>query len=304
MHFYKAFGLSIHSELELTELCQDHETQTQDLRIVVSNFSIPPLSETHIYRRKIRALFAVDDAGVAYLNWEGVANFKASNGNLLEVDPLTDDPELLSLFTVSEAIGLILYQLNFFLLHASAVKIGNGAWCFTGEPGAGKSTTAAAFIKAGGTLLSDDLTAISFGADGAAFVVPAYPQLKIWDNTVSGLNYNRANLTPVTEGVNKFAYQPKEDFRHEKIRLKQVLFLHKNVSGEPDAPLPPMSVATESLANFPLPLGLLEGQALKEHFEDSFKCAKSAEMWTKERPEDFGKLEEWAREVFEKETQD
>lgn len=302
MHYYRAFGLRIHSEIELTELCEEYEQSTPDLKIAVNGFALPGLSETHIYRRSVRALFGVDEAGALYLSWDGIAHFKASGSNLLEVLPITEDPELLSLFTVSEAIGLILYQRGLFLLHASAVKVGDEAWCFTGEPGAGKSTTAAAFIKAGGILLSDDLTAIAFDADGLAFVVPAYPQLKMWGKTVAGLNYNREDLSPVTEGVNKFAYQPKDDFQHERVRLKQVLFLHNRPGGADEEPLPAMSVATECLANFPLPLALLEGQAIKKHFEDSFKCVKSAEMWTKKRPDGFADLEAWARGVFEKET--
>lgn len=300
MHYYTAFGLNIHSEIALTELCERSGKDSQDLKITTNSFVIPRLTKTHIYRRGVRAEFGIDDGGGLCLCWKGIANFRATNGSLLEVESLTDDPKLLSLFTVSEALGLILFQKGCFLLHASSVKVGDQAWCFMGKPGAGKSTTAAAFIKSGGTLLSDDLTAITFDEQGRAYIIPAYPQLKMWGNTVDGLNYRASELTPVTEGVNKYAYNPKSDFQHEQVRLRQVLFLHNARSKKAYSLLPTSSIPTECLRNFPLPLDLLKGQALKRHFEDSIKCALSAEIWSKRRPDGFAKLEEWVKDTIEK----
>lgn len=300
MHYYTAFGLNIHSDITLTELCEQNGEESQDLKIISNRFVIPRLTKTHIFRRGIRAEFGMDDEGGLYLCWKGIANFRATNGLLLEVESLTDDPKLLSLFTVSEALGLILFQKGYFLLHASAVKVGDEAWCFMGKPGAGKSTTAAAFIKFGGELLSDDLTAITFDEHGKAYIVPAYPQLKIWGKTVDGLSYDTSELTPVTEGVNKYAYNPRSGFQQEQVRLRQVLFLHNARSKKAYSLLPTSAIPTECLRNFPLPLDLLKGHALKKHFEDSFKCALSAEMWSKRRPDGFAKLEEWVTDAIEK----
>ena len=226
MYSYKAFGLSIVSDIGLPELSVIESQADYDLHIKIGPIVLPKVKKTMIYRRGIRAGFGQDNSANLYLHWDGVADYSAVNGKLLTISPLTTDPNLLSLFTVSEALGLILFQKGYFLLHASAVQVGDEAWCFMGSPGAGKSTTAAAFVKMGCPLLSDDLTAISFNDKGEAVIIPAYPQLKIWDNTVNGLQYDKSDLQPVSEGVNKFSYQPKTNFLHEPVRLKEIFFLH------------------------------------------------------------------------------
>jgi hypothetical protein len=296
MYHYKAFGLSILSEIKLPELSNGDAENAHDLQIKSGQFETPPLSNTQLYRRGIRASFAQDADENLYLHWGGVATFRASAGNCLILNPLTEDENLISLFTVSEALGLILFQKGLFLLHASAVQVGDEAWCFMGKPGAGKSTTAAAFIKAGCKLLSDDLTAIGFNERGLAEIIPAYPQLKIWDNTVNGLQYDKSDLQPVSEGVNKFSYQPKSAFPHDPVPLKAIYFLHNARNRKPLMPLSAAEVPTETLKNFPLPTQLLTRDVLKNHFLQSFQCAKSAGMWKKRRPDGFANLEKWVNE--------
>ena len=296
MYHYKAFGLNILSDIQLPELSDGDAQNVVDLQIKSASIKLPVLANTQLYRRGIRASFAQDPDENLYLHWKGIASFKAIDGNILMVNTLTDNENLISLFTVSEALGLILFQRNMFLLHASAVQVGDEGWCFMGKPGAGKSTTAAAFVKAGCNLLSDDLTAIGFDEKGVAYIVPAYPQLKIWDTTVNGLHYDKSGLQPVSEGVNKFAYHPKADFSHERVPLKEVFFLHNARNKKPQVPLTPAEVPMETLKNFPLPSQLLTREALKNHFLQSFQCTKSAKLWKKKRPDGFENLEKWVNE--------
>ncbi|GLU51915.1 serine kinase [Dyadobacter frigoris] len=303
MFFYKAYGLTIQSEIELPELSIAEPATTWDILIKRGEIILPKVKKTPIYRRGIRALFGKDESGNLVLHWDGVASYKAIDGKELVISPLTDDVNLLSLFTVSEALGLILFQRGYFLLHASAVKVGDEAWCFMGNPGAGKSTTAAAFVKAGCPLLSDDLTAIQFDDHGKAFVVPAYPQLKIWENAVNGLSYERSILSPVSEGVNKFSYKPEGIFDHEPLRLANVFFLHKANNQAALKLLNSSAIPLETLKNFPLPVALLSGESLKTHFLQSFQCAKSAKIWKKRRPAGFELLEKWVQESISLNTE-
>jgi hypothetical protein len=296
MTFYKAYGLTILSDFDLPELSIAEPADTWDLHIKRGEFILPKLKKTAIYRRGIRAFFGKDTEENLVLYWKDVAAYKAINGNELIISPLTEDNNLLSLFTVSEALGLILFQRGYFLLHASAVKVGNKAWCFMGNPGAGKSTTAAAFVKAACPLLSDDLTAIKFDANGKAYIIPGYPQLKIWDNAVEGLDYKRSELSPVSEGVNKFSYKPEENFDHQNVALSEIFFIHKAKNQTVLKRLSASEIPLETLKNFPLPIGLLSGESLKKHFLQSFQCAGSAKMWRKRRPADFELLEKWVQD--------
>ncbi|WP_159470696.1 serine kinase [Dyadobacter sp. 3J3] len=302
MYFYKAYGLNIISEIELPELSVADPLNSWDLHIKRGIIISPKFKKTSIYRRGIRALFGKNNENLI-LHWEGLATFEAINGNELIVSALTDDNNLISLFTVSEALGLILFQRGYFLLHASSVKVGNEAWCFMGSPGAGKSTTAAAFVKAGCPLLSDDLTAIKFNEEGKAVIVPAYPQLKIWDNTVNGLSYEKSQLTPVSEGVNKFSFRPDGTFDLNPVSLGAIYFLHKAKNQAKLAELSTFSIPVEMLKNFPLPFTLLSGELIKQHFQQSFQCAKLAKIWKKRRPAGFELLEKWVQESISLNTE-
>lgn len=63
------------------------------------------------------------------------------------------------------------------MLHASVLAVDDGAIALIGAPGAGKSTTAAAFVAHGFASMSDDLAALN--VDGAAVSVHAgYPRLR------------------------------------------------------------------------------------------------------------------------------
>ncbi|CAG5069488.1 hypothetical protein DYBT9623_02224 [Dyadobacter sp. CECT 9623] len=295
MHYYKAFGLNIRSEIPLSELLTGDANASVDLHIKIGGVVLPTLTKTQIYRRAARASFGQSEDNL-YLFWENIAAFQARNGNILIVDTFSDDANLLSLFTISEALGLILFQRGLFLLHSSSVMVGDEAWCFMGAPGTGKSTTAAAFIKAGCQLLSDDLTAIKIEENGKVNVIPAYPQLKIWNKTVEGLHYEMADLSPVSEGVNKFAYQPKSTFPDQPVALGKLFFLHKAKNRAATEHLSITELPGELIKHFPLPVELLTGDYLKRHFMQTIVCAKVAETLKKRRPEGFGNLEKWVEE--------
>lgn len=293
MHHYTAFGLHIRSEISLPELAEGDPQSAADVYIRHGSVELPTMRPTTIYRRGIRAFFGQDEDHALYLDWAGVASFKASDGNELVVSPVAKDGNIISLFTVSEALGLILFQKGYFLLHASSVAVGDEAWCFMGMPGAGKSSTAAAFIKAGCRLLSDDLTAITFDESGNPVIIPAYPQLKIWEKTASGLHYDKSDLEPVSEGINKFSYQPRGQFSARAVSLKKVFFLHRARNKPAVQQMNMAEIPGEMLRNFPLPTELMSGDNLKRHFFQSLQCAKSAEVLRKRRPEGFDHLEKW-----------
>lgn len=294
LYNYKAFGLSFSSEIELPE-CLPAESTALDFRIVKARVSLPPVSTTNIHRRGIMAESGIDSNQNLYLNWKGVAAYRAIAGELLEVDAMTEENDVLSLFTVSEALAMILFQRGYFLLHASAVQIGEQAVVFMGAPGAGKSTTAAAFVKAGCRLLSDDLTAISFDQDNKPYVVPAYPQLKIWENTVRGLGMNVENLERVSEGVNKFAVTPRDLFPDKILPLGAFYFLHKARNKPRLRQMPLMKIPTETLKHFPIESKWLDERHLTRLFHQSIFCAQNAEMWEMRRPEGFDALENWVQ---------
>lgn len=71
-------------------------------------------------------------------------------------------------------------------LHASATQCGGRTAAFVGPGGAGKSTLATALGLRGHAVLSDDVVPL-MERDGAFYVMPAYPYLSLWPESVLAL---------------------------------------------------------------------------------------------------------------------
>ncbi len=288
MFFYQAYGLNIHSQFFLPELPQGQNIgEERDIYIQKGKIKLPTLETTTIQRQGKQAYFG-GNTQEAYLRWEGVTTFLAKNGDTLIVNPDSDNinPQLLSLYILSEALGLILYQRGFFLLHASAVKIGEQVVIFAGPPGAGKSTTAAAFAKYGYTVLADDMVAIKLDATGKAMVVPGFPQIKIWPSTARGLDYNLSALPTLFPGSPKRVIRQTENFPVEPFPLAHIFILGE---GE-NLKITPME-GTEAFFNltrfFPLPSGILQGNARERHLKKCIQLLREVNICKLDNPKDF-----------------
>ena len=100
-------------------------------------------------------------------------------------------------------LGLVLRLRGRLCLHASAIAVGGSAVAIVGDGGAGKSTTAAAFLKLGHRLLSDDVAALQL-KNSAFYVMPGYPRLNLWPDAGEALYEGHATLPRVTpvNGIN------------------------------------------------------------------------------------------------------
>ncbi len=289
--FYTAYGLTIESEIALPPLVEI-APRPADLLIRKAPVRASPVAEpTKIYRAGIQAQFAQNGPELLWLFWPPSLSFMALDSRELVVETNSTDPDWVALFTLSEAIGLILFQRGYFLLHGSALNLNGQGVVFVGEPGAGKSTTAAAFAQQGHALISDDLVCIHIDEAGKPWLVPAFPQLKLWETAVDGLQVAKTELTPVREGVRKYAWSESVTFADSRVPLAQILVLQPPGSGKTEPqPLALSQVPVTLLAYFPLADALLQGHALRGHFEQSVRLAQTIPVSTVSRPEDFKRL--------------
>jgi len=88
---------------------------------------------------------------------------------------------------------------NVVCLHASAVAVGDAAIAIVGSPGAGKSTTAAAFVKLGYQVLADDVLALQEHGDRLR-ALPGYPRVNLWPDAAEALYRDGGLLPRVTPG--------------------------------------------------------------------------------------------------------
>jgi hypothetical protein len=108
-------------------------------------------------------------------------------------------PDSLSLensasYLLGPVLGIVLRMRGVTCLHASAVSIGDRGVAFVGAAGAGKSTTAAAFARQGYGVISDDIVAL-VEREGVFHLLPAYPHLSLWPETVEIL-YGSSEALP------------------------------------------------------------------------------------------------------------
>lgn len=89
-------------------------------------------------------------------------------------------------YLLGPILGLVLRLRGVVCLHASAISIEERALAFVGAQGAGKSTVAAAFACGGHAVLSDDIVALT-ERGGAFHILPAYPHLGLWPDSVEAL---------------------------------------------------------------------------------------------------------------------
>ncbi len=86
---------------------------------------------------------------------------------------------------VDQALPLILARQGHLVLHGSAVDC-FGAVVFLGATGAGKSTIAAAFGRAGVPVLADDVSRVG-RVEGRLHVWPAYAGVRVWPDALGRL---------------------------------------------------------------------------------------------------------------------
>ncbi|MGA9755874.1 MAG: hypothetical protein WBV23_12125 [Desulfobaccales bacterium] len=104
--------------------------------------------------------------------------------------------EYLSTYLLGPVLGILLRWRGTPCLHGSAVAAGGHALTVLGFPGAGKSTTAAAFARLGYPVLTDDLTVLK-EEDDTFWVLPGDPNVCLWPQSVVYLYGSPTALPPV-----------------------------------------------------------------------------------------------------------
>lgn len=105
-------------------------------------------------------------------------------------------------YLLGPVLGFLLRLRGTTCLHASAVMIDGRAVVFAGGAGAGKSSTAAEFARAGYTVVADDVVPLE-ELDDRFRVHPAYPRLRLWSDTAAALFGDAEALPRITPGWDK-----------------------------------------------------------------------------------------------------
>lgn len=220
---YKAFGLTLRSEISLPELpLQPESNEAADLIIEVDDVSrlwqeLCSPSSRFVIRENL-VMFEVPD----------IAIFSIHGGNKIIVTPKVGyDEEIVRLYLLGTCMGALLMQRRILPLHGSAVAIDGKAYAITGESGAGKSTLAATFLNQGFQLLTDDVIAISFSPDQIPYVTPAYPQQKLWQESLSNFGMETSQYRSIYGRESKYCVPVTSKYCMEPLPLAGIYELVK-----------------------------------------------------------------------------
>jgi len=214
---YRAFSLNILSQLpvigfesakiEKAEVYIYEDQVPESLHKIVNKGVLYQSNETEF-------LFRLDNVAAYYIrNGREIAIQRFSNAS---------DDEI-SAFLTGTAFGALLHQRHLLPLHASSVIFNDECLVFAGLSGAGKSTLALALINAGGILLSDDISVIDFSGNKPA-VCPAFPFIKIWEDSLKHLGISSTGLKPVRSDLKKY-YIPVSKFSHVCTAIRHIYIL-------------------------------------------------------------------------------
>lgn len=212
---YSMFGLAAASDIMIPQLLE--VAGEPDIYIVRGK--TPRRLRGPLYRsRNIQ----ISKTGML-LKVKGVGRYYIDSGKYIVVEPLKgSDMQTVRLFLLGSAMGALLFQRGILPLHGSAVVMKDKAVIITGASGAGKSSLAMAFREKGYSFVTDDIAAIKHGEDGSVYVLPSYPQQKLWQDSIEYIGGEVENLEQINRWNNKFYYPVGNDFCNSPARLTAV----------------------------------------------------------------------------------
>lgn len=224
---YRAFGFPIFSEMALPELESASVPGDRGEPVYIGYEDLSPhLKELNAGRYTA----AVREASIL-IKIEETALFRISGGDRITFFPFPGaDISKIRLFVLGTCMAALLYQRRILPLHGSAIAVNGRAYAFVGNCGAGKSTLAAAFLQQGFHMVSDDVIGVPSGftspSDGGPpYAIPAYPQQKLWSESMSHFGMEQSGYRQLFREGAKFAIPVAARFQTEPLPLAGVFEL-------------------------------------------------------------------------------
>ncbi|WP_368657355.1 aldolase [Metabacillus halosaccharovorans] len=218
---YQAFGLNIMSDIRLPELpasLATHIDVSFELADLHAKWSEVEHSNRYFLIKEKICLFKIPE----------VAIYLVQDGNMIKVSPFAGaNEDQIRLYLLGTCMGALLIQKRILPLHGSAIAIEGKAYAIVGESGAGKSTLASNFLRLGYELISDDIIPITFNEAGIPIVTPAYPQQKLWLESLEQFGMESNKYRPIFDRETKFAVPVSQQFATQSLPLAGVVELIK-----------------------------------------------------------------------------
>ena len=189
MPTYNVFGLRLRTDLELPEAFPSSGDQA-DCELFTRSGAPPEMPQRQVGEEvvvnDIRVRSFEQDSGVR-LDFDdtGVFDISADGRRIIWWSRGRGIDEAVQTDILGRVLALALHGHGVLTLHASAVSIDGNAIGFLAPKFFGKSTMAAALVRAGARLIGDDTLAIDVG--NAPQVRPGVQSLRLWRETAAGI---------------------------------------------------------------------------------------------------------------------
>jgi hypothetical protein len=226
-YYYTAFGLSISSQLEFSELLPIDPAPT-DLTITLGK------TPNALAQVSVSNFMTQANETEYLLQIQDVANYYIVNNYHITIELLDESNlPLARSYFLGTVLGALLARRGFFTLHSSAINVNGKAILFCGKSGAGKSTTAAYFEMQGHPLISDDICPIYQDAQGKVFTHSGIPQMKLWQDAINHFGIPQTDsLKRLIQRNNKFARPLSDSFHQHPTEVAKIFFLQTNRKNE------------------------------------------------------------------------
>lgn len=190
-------------------------------------------------------------------------------------------------------------------LHASVLAVDDRAFALVGRKGAGKSTTAAALLRLGARLVSDDVGVLSI-SDDVAMVAAGYPSIRLTEPTMRHFGFDRADAPVVLDGGDKryvpaATFEAAPPFVDEAVRLNRIYLLEERDPSNAGSAIVAMS-PSEALrhANAHAHVGYVRDAEMSSiDFQTFAGFARRGAVVRTVRPDGLDAIEPFARRILD-----
>lgn len=232
-YYYRTYGMTICSEIEIPEIREIPPVESPDLEILTDNVGSRMESATYSDQ-----WYQIGDQR-CQIEIPGIADYRIEGGQRLLLDRRgvggsseSTRPEDIRLFLLGSALSVLLYQRRWLPLHVSALDTPSGVWAFTGHSGAGKSTLGAwLHYMQGWPLVSDDVAVIK-PEEETPLLHPGPSRVKLWQDALAALGIDKKGLTRDLTRQDKYHLLLDSAFDHEEKPLRALVKLEVSEPGE------------------------------------------------------------------------
>ena len=304
MYHYRIAGMALDSSVPLLEVLNAAGDEPECiLRWMPSqNFAMVAVQSFHHWldaRDEPWVWFFRQESGYR-LRFRDLADFLIStDAGEIHCYPLPEVPvETVRHLFLDQVLPLVLSRRGRIVLHASAIATANGALAFMGKSGQGKSTLAAHFARNRFSIVCDDAMVLMEQA-GENMVVPSYPSIRLWPDTLSALFDAPTPTTGVAHYTAKRRLPLGSNVASEPVALRRIYILSTKEECTDEEAAGPVAVellspseAMIELSRYTYLLDVTDRRDLHRTFHQLAPLAECIPCYRLYIPYDFSRLPE------------